>query len=174
MGFYGVRLRTRALQGSARIGIFQVSGDKSFFRQRSVYEALEKQARNKGVSSQYQAPDGSREGFSPAPEKTIFQNKKGTKSSGDRVSIARHEAGSSGERPAHGLEARSQEQAQKKPAPVEDQAKIVADGREHGVVPIAARTGFFTGDELRARCPEDRRQMSDARRWHNRLPTSVI
>jgi len=63
-GFYGVRLRTRALQGSARIGIFQVAGNKSFFRQRSVYEALEKQARNKGVSSQYQAPDGGGDGFS--------------------------------------------------------------------------------------------------------------
>jgi hypothetical protein len=41
---------------------------------------------------------------------------------------------------------RSQEQAQEWPEPVEAQAEIVADGREHGVVPIAARTGFFTGD----------------------------
>jgi hypothetical protein len=56
------------LQGSARIGIFQAAGNKSFFRQQSVYEGLKKQARNKGVSSQYQAPDGGRDGFPPAQE----------------------------------------------------------------------------------------------------------
>jgi tetratricopeptide (TPR) repeat protein len=68
-GVSGARLRTRALQGSARIGTFQVVGDKSFFRQLSVYEALEKQARNKRVSSRYQAPDGGFDGLSPPQTK---------------------------------------------------------------------------------------------------------
>jgi len=134
------------LQGSARIGIFQVAGDKSFFRQRSVYEALEKQARNKGVSSQYQAPDGSRGGFfHPIKNHIIEQkgNKFKRKRGRDRPSGSRFERRAA----SPCLEERSQEQAQKKPEPVKDRAEIVADGRGHGVVPFAARTGFFTGDD---------------------------
>jgi hypothetical protein len=50
-GVLGVCLRTRALQGSGHIGFFQVAGDKSFFRQKRVYEALEKQARNKAYQA---------------------------------------------------------------------------------------------------------------------------
>ena len=45
------RLRTGALQGSANIGVFQVTGDKSLFRQQSVYEGLE----NKRGTRAYQA-----------------------------------------------------------------------------------------------------------------------
>jgi len=47
----GVCLRTRALQGSGGIGILQATGNKYFFRQKRVYEALEKQARNKAYQA---------------------------------------------------------------------------------------------------------------------------
>jgi len=51
------------LQGSARIGIFQVAGDKSFFRQRSVYEALEKQAWNKAYQANIKRLTAAATGF---------------------------------------------------------------------------------------------------------------
>jgi hypothetical protein len=50
------------LQGSAGAGILQVIEENSFFKQRSVYRALEKQARNNGLSSKDQALDDGADG----------------------------------------------------------------------------------------------------------------
>jgi hypothetical protein len=67
-GVLRIRLRTGPFQESAGVEIFQAIGNKFFFRQQSVYGAVEKQARNRGVSGHYQAPDGGDNGPARSPK----------------------------------------------------------------------------------------------------------